>query len=272
MAEQEQRPGYYAVIPADVRYDDRLPANAKLIYGEITALANAKGFCYASNDYFCQLYGFSERTISRLFGALENSGYIRREVERDKDGTVTSRKIWISMSATDAHPVDNFVTPSRQFCQDPPDKIVQENNTGEYISIPPISPDKPKAERKARKPKTNTQLDDTQTEALIRQNVATLGDASGWGRDEKNAVYKLAMEFYQPRDCSGSPPRHTTRGIDGLFRRLSEYSRGDAQAVRGLLNEAIERGWTSVYPEKGVTACGVPASAADDGNGVYKRL
>jgi hypothetical protein len=272
MAEQEQRPGYYAVIPADVRYDDRLPANAKLLYGEITALANAKGFCYASNDYFCQLYGFSERTISRLFGALESSGYIRREVERDKDGTVTSRKIWISVSAACAHPVDNFDTPSRHFCQDPPDKNVQENNTGEYISIPPISPEKPKAERKARKPKTNTQLDDTQTEALIRQNVATLGDASGWSRGDKNDVYKLAMEFYQPRDCSGSPPRHTTRGINGLFRRLSEYSRGDAQAARGLLNEAIERGWTSVYPEKDRGRPQAPAPAPDDGNGVYKRL
>ena len=69
------------------------------------------------------------------------------------------------------------------------------------------------------------------------------------------------MEFYQPRDCSGSPPRHTTRGINGLFRRLSEYSRGDAQAARRLLNEAIERGWTSVYPEKGSKACApVPVS------------
>lgn len=266
MAEQEQRPGYYAVIPADVRYDDRLPANAKLLYGEITALANAKGFCYASNDYFCQLYGFSERTISRLFGALESSGYIRREVERDKDGTVTSRKIWISVSAACAHPVDNFDTPSRQFCQDPPDKNVQENNTGEYISIPPISPDKSKAERKARKPKTNTQLDDTQTEELIRQNVATLGDASGWGRDDKNAVYKLAMEFYQPRDCSGSPPRHTTRGINGLFRRLSEYSRGSAQVAKGLLNEAIERGWTSVYPEKSNGGRSSPAPVNNSGS------
>ena len=109
-------------------------------------------------------------------------------------------------------------------------------------------------------------LTDAQTEELIRQNVATLGDASGWSRDDKNDVYKLAMEFYQPRDCSGSPPRHTTRGINGLFRRLNEYSRGSAQVAKGLLDTAIERGWTSVYPEKGIKQ-GAAAPAPMEGMG-----
>ena len=134
--------------------------------------------------------------------------------------------------------------PSSENCTE---IITDESITNE--SIPPKSPEKARAGRKSRK--AHTVLDDGQMAELIRQNVATLGDAHGWGRDDKNAVYKLAMEFYQPRDCGGSPPRHTTRGINGLFRRLSEYGRGNAQAVRGLLNEAIERGWTSVYPEKG---------------------
>ncbi len=270
--DQEHRPSYYAVIPADVRYDDRLPANAKLLYGEITALANAKGFCYASNDYFCKLYGFSDPTITRLLKALEDNGYINREVIRDESGKVTARKIWISVSTQCAQPPIIFDGTLPSKLMGPPLKNDGENNTEEYIPIPPISPEKPKGERKARKPKANTVLDDQQTEALIRQNVATMGDASGWDRDDKNAVYKLAMEFYQPRDCSGSPPRHTTRGINGLFRRLREYSRGDAQAARGLLNEAIERGWTSVYPDKGGARPQALAPAPDDGSGVYKRL
>lgn len=251
--DQEQRPSYYAVIPADVRYDDRLPANAKLLYGEITALANAKGFCYASNDYFCQLYGFSERTISRLFGALESSGYIRREVERDKNGTVTSRKIWISVSAACTHPVDNFVTPSRHFCQDPPDKNVRENNTGEYI-IPPVSPENAEPEtagKKGRPRKTSTKLTDEQLRQQVQQNVAALGDANGWTRDEKNSVYKLVLEFYSDRECNGSPPKHTVRGINGLFRNLAKNGSCTGQQAADMLLEAIERGWTSVYPRDG---------------------
>ena len=35
----KEKPRYYAIIPANVRYSDLKP-NAKLLYGEITALSN----------------------------------------------------------------------------------------------------------------------------------------------------------------------------------------------------------------------------------------
>ncbi len=69
-------PGYFAIIPASVRYDENLIPNAKLMYGEITALANKDGFCFATNLYFSNLYGVSEYTVSRWISQLRDHGHI----------------------------------------------------------------------------------------------------------------------------------------------------------------------------------------------------
>lgn len=71
------QPSYYAIIPANVRYDKALPAGAKLMYGEITALSNAKGYCFASNGYFAELYGCTPQAISKWIKALEAGGYVK---------------------------------------------------------------------------------------------------------------------------------------------------------------------------------------------------
>ena len=68
-----ERPAYWAVIPASVRYDQDLPPNAKLLYGEITALSNAKGYCSARNAYFADLFGLGEKSVSRLIAILANA-------------------------------------------------------------------------------------------------------------------------------------------------------------------------------------------------------
>jgi len=78
MEEIEENPNYYAIIPADVRYAD-IPANAKLLYGEITALCNKTGVCFASNDYFAKLYGVNKISISRLIKTLIDENFITAE-------------------------------------------------------------------------------------------------------------------------------------------------------------------------------------------------
>lgn len=77
---------YYAIIPANVRYDPSLTDGAKLLYGEITALSNEKGYCWASDTYFMDLYKVSRSTIQRWFHQLESKGYIKRVIKY-KDGT-----------------------------------------------------------------------------------------------------------------------------------------------------------------------------------------
>ena len=72
----DEKPNYYAIIPADVRYDKDLRANEKLLYGEITALTKKTGECWASNSYFSELYGVKPNAIATWIRHLKNKGYI----------------------------------------------------------------------------------------------------------------------------------------------------------------------------------------------------
>ena len=74
----KEQPNYYAVIPAPVRYSEELSANEKLMYGEISALTNKEGYCWATNEYFAELYQVDDRTIRRWLGNLEQAKFITR--------------------------------------------------------------------------------------------------------------------------------------------------------------------------------------------------
>ena len=89
-----ETPNYYAIIPANVRYADLKP-NAKLLYGEITALSNKHGFCFASNKYFAELYKVNKNTISSWISDLKNYGFVTVKIERNVDNQITKRCIGI---------------------------------------------------------------------------------------------------------------------------------------------------------------------------------
>jgi len=119
------KPNYYAVIPAPVRYDKRLTSQAKLIYGEISALSNKEGYCWATNKYFADLYDISAKTVSRGIQELLQYGYIEIETLR---GNV--RHIFISpfSSGSKGKGKDKKVSTSEQKGFDPLDKNVSHNN------------------------------------------------------------------------------------------------------------------------------------------------
>jgi hypothetical protein len=89
-----EKPNYYAVIPAEVRYSKKLTPNAKLLYAEITALSNMNGKCTASTQYFCRLYEVSRASIQNWLKLLEKNGYITRDVKyRQGSKEILSRSI-----------------------------------------------------------------------------------------------------------------------------------------------------------------------------------
>lgn len=100
--------------------------NAKLLYGEITALCNEKGYCWASNDYFADLYNVKKETISRWVSDLEKFGYIRRSIVF-KEGTkqIINRYIFLNQEGID----EKINTPIDEKVKDNNTSINNTNNT-----------------------------------------------------------------------------------------------------------------------------------------------
>lgn len=110
---EEQLKSYYAIIPANVRYDKDLAPNAKLLYGEITALCNEKGYCWASNQYFAELYGVSILSIKRWVNSLVTKGYVYRTLTYKPNSKEVDKRI---LSIDGGIKID---TTSVQKCYDP---------------------------------------------------------------------------------------------------------------------------------------------------------
>lgn len=121
-------PNFYAIIPASVRYDSNLKPNAKLLYGEITALCNQEGYCWASNDYFSKLYNVSKETISRWISQLNKNNHINVVIE-NQDSTNKKRRIYIQTMTEKSKGIDEKVKGYCQKGQGGIDEKVKYNNT-----------------------------------------------------------------------------------------------------------------------------------------------
>lgn len=105
-----ERPNYYAVIPAEVRYA-KIPDGAKLLYGEVTALSSKEGYCWASNAHFAELYGVGANTISSWVNILKENGFVYVSLEKN-----SMRKIYLD-------PSKKLDTPSRKIVNPPHEKL-----------------------------------------------------------------------------------------------------------------------------------------------------
>jgi DNA-binding transcriptional regulator YhcF (GntR family) len=92
-----EKPNYYAVLIAEVRYDNQLGNFSKLLYAEISALCNKEGYCWASNNYFAALYEVKELTVTRAITQLVERGYLIRELN-NVGGQDTKRILRLSIS------------------------------------------------------------------------------------------------------------------------------------------------------------------------------
>ena len=112
-----ETPNYWANLPANVRYSDKINPMERLLYAEITALSNYKGYCWASNKYFGKIFKKHPNSISRNLSKLALHKFIKIQIVKTGNH-VESRRISIA---------DN----PKQNCEVPINKNVKYNNKKE---------------------------------------------------------------------------------------------------------------------------------------------
>lgn len=234
---------YYAIIPANVRYDDSLIPSAKLLYGEITALCNEKGYCWASNEYFANQYGVGKSTIQNWLKSLEEKGYIYREVKY-KEGSREIEARYIRILGG-GHP-EKWVGGHPEIYQDNNTSINNTfNNTKEYIrELPHSKKSKAKPIRHKYGEYKNVLLSDDQMEKLktefpndYQERIERLSEyCESSGKTYKN--YLATIRSWARKEKS--EPKNASSGYKRTGRRekLPEWAI-DQEAY--LKKKALER-------------------------------
>lgn len=229
MSEKVQK-AYYAVIPANVRYDKRLKANEKLLYGEITALTNERGYCWASNKYFSDLYGVTPQAVSKWINGLKNCGYISIEYTY-KNGTkeIESRIIKLALTnvsevVTNDSEVLTNVSGGINKCFGGYKQKVKDNNT--YLNNTVNNTVSNKKERKSKSKSYDEQI------------------AEYTGNEELQDALKA---FLQMRSFIKKPM--TEYALKLMLKKLDEFGNTDDTKI-AILNQSITNNWQGIFPLK----------------------
>ncbi|WP_159315905.1 DnaD domain protein [Mammaliicoccus sciuri] len=123
----KETPNYYAILTAEIRYDNRLSSLEKLLCAEITALSSKYGYCFATNNYFADLYGISKDTVSKRINHIKNVGHLEVQLLYENK-QVVGRKMKIKQLPFT--PIDEKAdTPIDEKIDTPIDENVLGNNT-----------------------------------------------------------------------------------------------------------------------------------------------
>lgn len=256
---------YYAIIPANVRYDSELKANEKLLYGELTALTNEKGYCWATNGYFAELYSVSKQSVSAWISNLKDKGYINIVYVKDTENTnLEKRLIYI------ANPHQENLKPPSKNLEAPHQENLKENNTINNTNNNTFNITKEHEEKNVcacEKPKNENPKELTEQEkdiAFLKEHV----------EDENKYTKLLATEDYKKLSNTKQKQRliniipnpdlkerikeflefrkaqkktMTPRALAMLYKKLDSLAKKDETKIK-LLEQSIYKGWLDIYP------------------------
>ena len=232
------KPAYYAIIPATVRYDQRLTPNAKLLYGEITALCHQEGYCWAGNQYFADLYEVSKTSISTWIGNLKDAGHITVEMNY-KEGSKHILNRYIRILGEGMQ--DNLQTPTRKL-DDPIQENLRDNSTvnitsnitpnniGDFDSFWRFYPRK--AGKEAARKAWAKLRPDQHIMQMIADNVKERVEKGEWRKDNQSFILHASTYLNQKR--------WEDEVVD-----QQKQTRTDPESIKGVsvMDKLVDRSW-----------------------------
>jgi DNA-binding transcriptional ArsR family regulator len=230
MEETTLHRGYYAIIPATIRYDKNITPNAKLLYAEITALCNEKGYCWASNAYFAELYGVSKTSVSNWISSLQKNGYISVDmIYKENSKEIQNRYIRILND-----PMKEILTGYERNLQYPmkenfTDNTKIINNKKEYTS------------KDETPPKSKPIIETTTKKTKKAKDIVTMrGMINAFTQNED--IREKLLEYFNLRLKKGLQPNQWQIILDDL----RNFAGDSASVALDKINNAIAGGYMQI--------------------------
>lgn len=205
----------------------------------ISSLTAEKGYCFASNKYFAELFETNETLISRKIKKLEKKKYIIIEYEK-KGSQIVSRKIRLSKMIT----VDYRKSKS-SIIENDKDNNTSINNTSinnKEIYKEIINNSRIPETTIPSRPQLVSQETNTINNKYINTNNNKNTKKEFFDKEELNDLFNEFLDFRRKLKAVNSD-----KAITLLINKLNEY---DDETKKKMINQSIENSWKSVFPLK----------------------
>ena len=95
--ERPQRDFKGVWIPREIWLSEELSLMEKVLFVEIHSLDNERG-CFASNRYFAEFFGVSDRQIRNVIGELKSKGFVIVTVKNKNERVIRAAGKWRRVS------------------------------------------------------------------------------------------------------------------------------------------------------------------------------
>lgn len=230
---EEIKPAFYAIIPADVRYDQNLKPNAKLLYGEITALCNERGYCWAGNEYFAKLYGVSIKTISAWVSQLVEKKYLLRKLVY-KPGTKEIEARILRLPAHYPLSIENGIPSPQKNGEGGTSQ-----NTGIIGNNGEVTPTAKKGVALPKKKEENITFE--YLNEIFNNNEVL----------KKNQNYiPLVLEWLKYKKEEKKQYYKTSRSLTAWIKKLIKFSGGDLKIAEEIVENSMANLWDGIFEVK----------------------